>query len=31
MTCVLLLAGVAIYRRGRRSSEQAAAHLTMPT
>ncbi len=31
MTCVLLLAGVAVYRRGQRSIERAAAHLTIPT
>jgi hypothetical protein len=32
MTCVLLLAGVAVYRRGRRSIEQAGlAHSTKPT
>ena len=30
MTCVLLLAGVAIYRRGQRSIEQASAQVTVP-
>jgi glutamate:GABA antiporter len=30
MTCVLLLAGVAIYRRGQRSREQASAQVTIP-
>jgi amino acid transporter len=30
MTCVLLLAGVAIYRRGQRSIDQASAQVTIP-
>jgi glutamate:GABA antiporter len=30
MSCVLLLAGVAVYRRGQRSIERATAHLTIP-